>query len=189
MISFVTTLSGGAYSQGPTGGETVDVIEKLKTGSIQDKLALMEEIALKHNDLVTYLITVVDDDGVWKENRDVAVRAVELLGAFRAAEAVPTLVRKIDEIRYTEGAPDGSLKPPEQDFPAIGALIRIGRPSTGALLNLIATGYEQMSLQRIRYTLSKIEGSELAEIVVGRAIEEEIDPKRKQTLQDFLNRL
>lgn len=107
--------------------------------------------------------------------------AILLLGHLRAAEAVPVL---LDNLRYK--APRslfGGAEPPEFWHPAIDSLIRIGKPATEPTIEKLASSQDELERELCCRIIVRVEGDELAPIVVQLAIDQEEDPERKANLE------
>jgi len=119
---------------------------------------------------IVELIAIVENRELAEANRKKVVEAILALGELGAAEGIPVLVEKLDfHISKSGIVKMGEIPPPEKVYPAVKALLMIGRPALPALTDAIAMANANRSetfLDNARYTIIRIAGSPEA----GRAV-------------------
>lgn len=126
--------------------EPAHLVRGLLSDSEQVRKNTEKQIIKERSIVVAELISAIRD----KENRlqrpDSVDRAIRLLGELRAREGVETLIEHVGFPVLAEfGTPMGITgggylvgKSPSELFPAVNALIRIGEPTIGPILERIA---------------------------------------------------
>lgn len=107
--------------------------------------------------------------------------AIEVLGEYRAVEAVPVL---FEHLQYKAvvgyGSPDDAASL-SKNYPAVGSLIKIGSPSAEKALNRIAVSDDELDRKLCSWMLREIHGEKIgADILRGRAESTQDQIKRKR---------
>src|SRR4030067_1050205 len=144
-------------------------IAKLKGDNVDEIQSAKESITMVRSYIINELITVVRNNKVNENKRDNVIRAIELLGEFRAVESISTLVDMVDYER--PNLPDTNISD-DYIYPAIGALIQIGKPSLNAIGQLILTVDSPKKLMLVSWAILVIEGK-----VNGRTFVHELGKK------------
>jgi hypothetical protein len=97
---------------------------------------------MSRNDEIAYLLQVIRDTSLRKNDPAKVVDAIQKLGSLRAVEATPDLVGLLTfQRRFAWETKDGSqeIQPitTANRYPAVGALFQIGEPALPALLGVI----------------------------------------------------
>lgn len=163
--------------------EVMDMMKALDGMDERSRMKYLSQVDEQRNELRAALVKCLDTSA----SRNVQVAAIYLLGRHRFSEAVPELIKRID---FDAGeTPKKMAEPLWERYPAMEALIAIGRPSIPAALELLATDgnglRRDLAVKVIRY----VEDAELARIVIERAQTVETDARRKVGLQEALSRL
>jgi hypothetical protein len=146
-------------------------------------MKLLSKADEQRKELAKLLINHVDTN----PSRNVQAAAMYIMGRHRLVETVPALIKHIDF--ETGERPVPSAEPLWERYPAMEALIVIGRPAVLAAVDLLAT--EDGDLRRtlavkvVRYA----EDSGTAAFILDRARNSEMDPNRKARLGDAVTRL
>lgn len=129
-------------------------------------LALQEEgarqILENRQGIISALLTLIEQTPkkIKGSKRNNVLHAMNTLGQMRATEAVELLVDYMDFPRPSKGLTADSIPLPDKLYPAVGALIRIGRPSIPPILGALENGRgeERVFLLLARWTVYRIEG-------------------------------
>lgn len=121
-------------------------------------------------------------DLVRKDNETTFRYAMMLLGRFRAPEGVDVLIEKIDR-RYT------NCELLEENFPAVKALIQIGKPAAKKLIETLRTEYDENRMRLMGFALAGIEGKERAIELVRDLERSEQDEGAKERMTDLIRYL
>jgi len=112
--------------------------------------------------------------------------AIELLGELRASEAVEVL---LGNLTYCNPVMYGSYRTWESDFPAAVSLSEIGNPALGPALAKVARTDDELERELCCWIIERVEGEELAPIVLQLAIDKERYSGGKARLQAALEYL
>jgi len=116
------------------------------------------------------------------------VSAMLLLGDYRASEAVPALVERID-YRDPRTLVTGRYYTIAESFPAAAALVKIGCPCVTPLVTMLATTDRTKKAHELAlWALEEILGKHLAKVRLEDEIErmKDGDEGKRQRLQDAL---
>ena len=101
-----------------------------------------------------------------------AVLAMRLLGEFRATEAVPSLVLRIDYLD-SRTAISGRYYRTEESFPAAAALVKIGMPAIGPVLDKLGQYKGDCRGRELcAWVLKKVLGEKLVKMRLQLAVEQ-----------------
>jgi len=114
-----------------TGGE-FDQIEALRSDRAQTRVAAFNGLVEARKKRIERLVRVAADVELRTSNPEAVHDAIRLLGEYRAVEAVDTLCSLLF---FKPREDEDRILLPTKDFPALGALVRIGRPSIEPLLD------------------------------------------------------
>lgn len=139
--------------------------------------------------VIQQLLKVVEKEPKTPEENDRWAEAVDMLGALRAEEAAPLLVKHIAVVRLLVDEERTILTV----YPAVGALIRIGYPS---VRTIIYEGFRkergEREQQLMAFVIQKVfGGSEFGKRVGWLVIEEhlrsaKLPPENRKRLQKFM---
>jgi hypothetical protein len=168
---------------GPRVTEQVkEILDKLDTVDQRSRTKLLSRVDEKRKELVTLLVNYLDTS----PSRNVQAAAIYVMGRHRLAEAVPTLIRWID---FDAGEPAKSAEPLWDRYPAMEALIAIGRPSVLAALELLASDSHELRRTLAVKVIRYVEDAATALFILERARNSEADSARKGKLDDAIARL
>lgn len=163
-----------------------EIMELMKSLDAMDERARMQfvsKVDQQRNELLTVLIKHLDTS----PSKNVQAAAIYLIGRHRLAEGVGELIRHIDF--DASGQAMKGAEPLWEQYPAMEALITIGKPSVLAALKLLATETgdlrRTLAVKVIRY----VEGAEVARFILDHSYAAENDPVRKANLADARARL
>jgi hypothetical protein len=171
------------------GGDTMieqqvlDVMSRLDSLDDAARFRLISKVDADRNTLLGILLKHLGG----AESVHVRAAAAYMIGRHRLSEGVPALMRQID----LEAPPSGEIgrEPLWEKYPAMEALIHIGRPAVPPALELLATDGSRLrrslALRVVRYA----EGADVAEFILQRAIAREADPERRGRLDSALAEL
>ena len=119
------------------------------------------------------------------ENQKARFCAAYLLGLYRYPEAVNDLAAKITMENDDEVLPQGKEARWDR-YPAVEALIRIGKPSVPAMLRNIASSSDQHVRALSGRVIFYVEGEQIGRLIVESASAKEDDPVKKKNLETSL---
>jgi hypothetical protein len=107
---------------------------------------------------------------------------IRLLGSMKAEEAVPELVKRISFL---------TMKPVDERtiqnvYPAVEALVHIGKPATVPLLKAVADCADNRKMNLYVYAIATIETRPVAVFLIKNRLKEAKDGKEKANLQAAL---
>lgn len=172
------------------GGETImieqeimELMKSLDTLDERTRMRLLSKVDEQRNTLLSVLVKHLDVS----PSKNVQAAAIYLIGRHRLAEGIGELIRRIDF--DASGQVIKGTEPLWEQYPAMEALINIGKPSVVACLQLLATETgdlrRTLAVKVIRY----VEGADVARFILERAYSAENDPGRKANLADARTRL
>lgn len=185
-----------------SGTKETSALKRLLSNDFNEIKEAQDEIVTSRKNLISGLINIVEQ----KENRikkESSVRAaIFILGEMRAVEAVQVLVGHIGFPHVTEqwreptpGPPAGmgtirsGLSGIQKTYPAVGALIKIGEPCLGHVIDKLSST-DNISEQKA--CLGVLVGLRQRDSVIHMlkdAINKETDTKKKDRLQSSLDLL
>lgn len=120
-------------------------------------------------------------------SKDVQAAAIYMIGRHHLSDGVAELISRIDFDAGQQSEP--GPEPLWEQYPAMEALITIGKPSVPAALELLATDTNDLRRSLAVKVIRYVEGPEISEIIVQKASEHETDAGRKSQLRDALTHL
>ena len=143
-------------------------------------LELKETELKQRNELITKLLIIIKSE---ENSSYIIFEAIDLLGQIRAIEASNTLLDMVDFTGLTPTSPPTPVK----KMPAVKALIMIRPPYEDILKKLTTTEYNGVKTQCYITILIGIEGAELTQHIIEKAIEKETDENNLKKLNSALN--
>jgi len=131
------------------------------------------------------LINIVEDDTPMIKNKWLKkIKAVKELGHLRAVKGIDVLVEKLDwDIKFYSG---GGILTREDRFPAILALIRIGKPAVQPIINAVALkDRSDTFVSNAAYTIHAITGEDNK----AKNKIEETEKKHQERLQALVDKI
>ena len=110
--------------------------------------------------------------------------AAYLLGLYRYVDAADSLAQVID-MESKDSAAQKRLARWDR-YPAVEALIKIGKPSVPAMLRNLEESKNENVKELSARVISYVEGKELAKSIVANAIAKQGDPAKKANLESSL---
>lgn len=181
---FVVSL---VYARGDTALIEQQVMELVKDMDSIDEKSRMKVLSQVDSQRLTLLGILLRHLGT-SPSKNVQAAAIYLIGRHRLSDGVDELMK------YIDFAPDmkRQIMEPEplwEQYPAMEALITIGKPSVPAALKLLATETgdlrRSLAVKVIRY----VEGADVARFLLDQAYAAESDAARKENLADARSRL
>ena len=157
-------------------------IEKLTSSKTNERRSAKDNIAKIRNYIIDKLLTVVKDNKAKEDKRDDVVNAIELLSEYRAIEAASILVDMIDYEAPKIFLQDDSY------HPAAVALIRIGKPSSEAIGQLILTTDNQKKLELASSVVTIVWGKVEGESFVKKLSEKATTEQAKKNIDTLLTK-
>ena len=142
---------------------------------------LTEQLSKQWEDTKGLLITSLGSD-----DQQVQFTAAFLLGLYRYAEATDSLANLIVMEDAGRNEKRQSRESLWGEYPAVEALIRIGKPSVSAMLRNLESSEDEHVRGLSARVIYYVEGPKLAKIVVENAVNEQKDPIKKKLLESSL---
>ncbi|MGO9272174.1 MAG: HEAT repeat domain-containing protein [Terriglobia bacterium] len=166
-----------------TPQQTADMMSKLDKMDERSRMNLLSQVNRERSEMLGVLLKYLGPDS----SSSVQAAAIYLIGRNRLSDGVPELVRRID---FDTGVqPKKAAEPLWERYPAMEALITIGSPSIRPSVELLATDPSEvrrnLAVEVIRY----VEGPEVSNFILERALAAESEPKRRDNLSDAIRRL
>lgn len=163
--------------------EVMELMKSLDTLDERARMRLLSKVDEQRNELLIVLIKQLDTS----PSKNVQAAAIYLIGRHRLAEGVSELIRRIDF--DASGQAVKGAEPLWEQYPAMEALITIGKPAVPAALNLLATEANDLRRTLAVKVIRYVEGAEVARFILDRAYTTENDSARKANLADACTRL
>ena len=125
---------------------------------------------------------ILQDDRMYRENPDIVVAAIRLIGQLRADKAVDVLAENLDF-----KAPGSYIPSPLPNVlngrEAVFALIQIGKPSVPSVIREVLREENYIKLACAACVIERVEGKEVGAFYLQKLIEKETDKKKQATLR------
>lgn len=163
------------------------ISEALLGNDPQAQRIALGTIRQQHSDNVKSLVRFVGQGGVddtWEGPRHLAIR---LLGDIRATEAIPVLSKRLTFM--PTGVVETEMLPREYYYPCAVALVNIGAPCVGAMIDTISWNEDKTTRDLAAWVVMKVEGKEEAANHLQDLAAKSYDKKHKprlQAAQDFV---
>jgi hypothetical protein len=163
--------------------QIVELMKKLDALDEQARMKLLSEVDQQRHELLGALLKQLGTSS----SKDVRAAAIYLIGRHRLDEGARELVRQID----FEPGPQKwiAAEPLWEKYPAMEALITLGRPSIRPVLELLATESDNLRRDLAVKVIRYAEDAQIARLVLERAAGAERDAERRAKLSDALDRL
>jgi hypothetical protein len=172
--------------------EMGELLRHLKQKNPQGQSDAASILQRQRKDLISGLLSIVDNGDLQRSNSYAVVRAIDLLGEHRASEAVPSLVKLLLFQRVTEGGMPievgrggGGLR--VEPTPAVRALIRIGCPSIPLMLETIQQDNGDPATSSALTVLLGVKGDEEVMRLLRKAQAESKTPQAKSNLEGAID--
>ncbi len=163
--------------------EIMELMKSLDTMDERARMRLVSKVDEQRNELLSVLIKHLDTS----PSKNVQATAIYLIGRHRLAEGVGELIRHIDF--DASGQAIKGAEPLWEQYPAMEALITIGKPSVLATLKLLATETDDLRRTLAVKVIRYVEGAEIARFILDHSYAAENDPVRKANFADARTRL
>ena len=163
--------------------EIMDLMRRLDVLDERSRMQLLSQTDEQRNDLLGVLLRHLGTSS----SRNVQAAAIYLIGRHRLSDGVGELIRRIDFDSSRQ--PQRGPEPLWEQYPAMEALITIGKPSIPGTIELLATDANDLRRNLAVKVIRYVEGPEVAEFILQRAIATERDASRTTMLNDALSRL
>ena len=163
--------------------EVMELMGELDTLDEKSLMKHLSKVDEQRNELLGVLLKHLGTS----TSINVQAAAIYLIGRHRLSDGVGELIKRIDF--DTGGQPKRGARPLWERYPAMEALITIGRPSVRATVELLATDTNDLRRNLAVKVVRYVEDAEVARFILERAHASESDPSRKANLKDALSRL
>lgn len=163
--------------------QVMDLMRQLDTLDELSRMRLLSQTDVQRNELLGVLLKHLGTSS----SENVQAAAIYLTGRHHLSGGVGELIRRID----FDAREHSRMKPLPlwEQYPAMEALITIGKPSIPATIELLATDANDLRRNLAVKVIRYVEGPEVAEFILQRAIATERDASRTTMLNDALSRL
>ena len=165
-------------------GFAEDVLEnRLKAirelGAMEERkrLDILSQFSKERSKIEQTLITLLSS----QKETDAAFAAAYLLGIYRMERSVPALAQAIALQDKRNRITDG--EPLWEKYPAVEALIRIGKPSITSMLDLIQTKDDAKIRDLATMVIFHVEGHDVSEFIINNYIEKQTELGKKDRLK------
>lgn len=171
------------------GGMTVieqqlmELMKTLDTLDERSRMKLLSQIDQQRNELLGVLLKHLGSS----ESKNVQAAAIYLIGRHRLSHGAEALTKRIDF--DAGGPPRRGPEPLWEQYPAMEALINIGRPAVPAALELLAVEKDDLRRDLAVKVIRYVEDAGISKFILERAYSSELDSARKANLGDALVRL
>ncbi len=163
--------------------EVMELMRELDTLDERSQMKLLSKVDEQRNELLGVLLKHLGTSS----SINVQAAAIYLIGRHRLSDGVGELIKRIDF--DTGGQPKRGARPLWERYPAMEALITIGRPAVRVTVELLATDTNDLRRNLAVKVVRYVEDAEIAEFILKRAHASESDPIRKANLKEALSRL
>lgn len=188
-IFLAVIVAGSSGTNNGKGGSKVieqEVMELMRELDTLDERSLMKHLSKvdeQRNELLGVLLKHLGTSS----SINVQAAVIYLIGRHRLSDGVGELIKRIDF--DTGGQPKRGARPLWERYPAMEALITIGRPTVSATVELLATDTNDLRRNLAVKVVRYVEDAEVARFILEQAHASESDPSRKANLKDALLRL
>ncbi|MFN2199614.1 MAG: HEAT repeat domain-containing protein [Caldilineaceae bacterium] len=163
--------------------QVIDLMKQIETLAQREQFVLLSKVDEERRQLLGVLMQYLGSS----PSRDVRAAAAYLIGRHRLSEGAPALVESIGlDARYP---PMKGPEPLWERYPAMEALINIGKPAVRPCIGLLATEDDHvrryLAIKVVRY----VEGPQISEFVLKQAQAIEGDSAKRARLEDALVQL
>jgi hypothetical protein len=185
VVSILSWLFAGpeTRSEEMIDEQVMNLMKRLDKLEQREQFALLSKVDEQRRELLGVLMRHLGTS----TSLDVQAAAAYLIGRHRLSEGVTALMERIelDAARLPTKGPE----PLWDRYPAMEALITIGKPSVRPCMGLLATEDDQTRRELAAKVIRYVEGPEAAEYMLRREHAGEDDPARKARLEGALNQL
>jgi len=164
--------------------QIADMMRKLDSLDERSRMKLISEVDQQRSELLGALLKQLGTS----PSPNVKAAAIYMIGRHRLVEGVRDLLARID---FEPPRPPGraGAEPLWEKYPAMEALITIGRPSIAPVIDMLASDENplrrDLGVKVIRYA----EDAGVARFLLDRSLASERDRVRQSRLHDALERL
>ena len=163
--------------------QIMNLMKRLDKLEQREQFALLSKVDEQRRELLGVLMKYMGTSS----SLDVQAAAAYLIGRHRLSEGVTALMERIEF--DAERIPTKGPEPLWERYPAMEALITIGRPSVRPAMELLATEDDQTRRELAVKVIRYVEGPEVAEFILQREIAAELDSVRRARLEGAIDRL
>ena len=165
------------------GQQVMELMIKLDTLDERSQMKLLSQVDEQRIELLGVLLKHLGTS----TSKNVQAGAIYLIGRHRLAGGVGELIRRID---FNAGSESklSALRLWER-YPAMEALITIGKPSVSSALELLATDINDLRRTLAVKVVRYVEGADIAMFILQKTHTSEQDSTRKAKLADAVARL
>jgi len=163
--------------------EMMGLMSRLDTLDERSRMMLLSKVDQQRSELLGILLKHLGTS----ESKNVQAAAIYLIGSHRLSGGVQELVKRIDFA--PGGPPTRGPEPLWEQYPAMEALIAIGRASIPPMLELLATEGDDLRRNLAVKVIRYVTDAQTAKFTLEGFCANETEQSRKDHLQDALVRL
>lgn len=150
----------------------------------ENKDAVVTEFRQWRRDMIAAIRKTIEErvrEDHWRHEGSKTHLAIVWAGELRATELTPLLIRHIEFRIWNK-----EFLPREDLYPAVRALILIGKSSSAACLAALGNEQETIRRKNLLLVIRRVEGEEATMRLVRKSVEEETDENGKANLRAAL---
>ena len=159
----------------------IEALRSMEKMSDAERESLLKVLEQRWQTLQGVLLTNLNG-----ANDDINFSSAYLLGLYRFEQAAGNLARVIDLENKDADRHENRREPRWDRYPAVEALIRIGKPSVREVLRRLETSDDPHVRALSARVIFYVEGPEVSKLVIQTAIKAQSDPVKKQRLESAL---
>jgi len=173
------------FSDTPIKGSVIQT-DRLTSENRGERKKAYKKLKRERDALISTIIPLIKEKGADPRERAKAYGStldicIKLAGEYRMIEACEFLAKIIEYAPMSKDDLPFDLK-----YPAVNALIKIGKPSVAAVLKEISVSSDKQRTTLYCRVIIGVEGKEIAKRVLDKAIINETDKNRKENLKSAL---
>lgn len=158
-------------------------LDQLLSPDVEIRRQVYAQVIAERTELVRELICIVDQKKQLHVIDGPSVLAIKMLGELRSVEAVDTLIANID---VGDPTPDFELRSLKEYYPCVGALIKVGKPSSIAAVKKLADEKSEQRRKLLCLTIEEVEGKPLGIVMIENTLASAGTEDVKQNLRAAL---
>ncbi|MCI0421584.1 MAG: hypothetical protein L0312_20555 [Acidobacteria bacterium] len=176
----VTAFGLRQFSNGQVRAQSS--LQWLKSQNVERRTATAEKIAKDRREMIAQLLELAQQNAGSKELRGTKELAIDLLGEFRAVEAVEFLIR---DVEFSPPSLRGELSRLGA-YPSARALVNIGNQSGEEILAFVHPQVSDKAIKLYAQVIRQVDGAEVGRCRIQKALEGNITSDKRAALEKLL---
>jgi hypothetical protein len=178
-----------AGNQSKPEATEADLLAQLVSTNVDERLHAAEELDTRRYKLIQKLVAIIQGTN----SDQIKLDAVTVLGQYRASEAVPVLIEHfdLDAVKSRMDRPSWEFieRSNQRGMAVTGALFFIGLPAVAPLLDKAENTDDTNIIGKCVLLCGRIEGAGATQLGLGRLLDKDTDPKRKERIESAMEML